>query len=706
MSAGGRDRMKKPELETEVGARSDARSRWRIGREPTILRLQRTAGNRTANELVRAIPTSPAPDEVRSLRPEIRGGVEEQLGADLSRARVHTGPEAAREARREQAVAFTRGNDIFLGETVEPDDLGVLAHEAAHIVQQTTPGPHGAPDALEAEAGKVGAGAAIAIGSAPFGAVQRLWPFDEEEKKKEEFPPGWVQDTLIPDLRRNKEAWKRYADDPRTAKILRDNPHWFEGDADYKAWRADPKGWKEDPRNRPPAPSTQPEAREAAAAPAGMPGVTGETVTVTASNVNVSYDEGTGRYVVTVDGNPIAAVEANKNTPLNIDVERSGDTLGLNVSGGPHNVVPLAVRPQTETAPPVFSETAPLRVEGAARQKTLEEIGKENWERNLSPREKWEASLLGPPQTYIGDVERSLLELEQGMKMIPGVRAGVSFGQAMWGEDIIGREVDRWEAVKQGAGEFAEDVSMVLGPEDLMELGAGRGGAALEEGAAMTELRGSGGRGGMGGPPPGERPVRVAHAEPNRVTYSDVGAPSTTKGRVSSPKYEPTPRPATAPPPTKSQLRGASLNEGYTARPKQISADLDPTLARVKEERLGTRSWKEQGREFRSDTLQTFEFDKNQPAHVRGWLENERRRLAVREAEGAAASSSSLSPTERSRRLKLGSPAGTRNPPGYVLGHGSSTPAREGFSYSNSTLTTSDLNQLEEEVARRLRYRR
>lgn len=40
---------------------------------------------------------------------------------------------------------------------------------------------------------------------------------------------------------------------------------------------------------------------------------------------------------------------------------------------------------------------------------------------------------------------------------------------------------------------------------------------------------------------------------------------------------------------------------------------------------------------------------------------------------------------------------------GYELGHGRSTPAREGFDYSNSRLQGIDLNALEEEVRRRLR---
>jgi hypothetical protein len=86
----------------------------------------------------------------------------------------------------------------------------------------------------------------------------------------------------------------------------------------------------------------------------------------------------------------------------------------------------------------------------------------------------------------------------------------------------------------------------------------------------------------------------------------------------------------------------------------------------------------QQGREFRPDQLQIHEFDPNQRKHVRGWLKNERRRIENSEV-----------------------PRETRVPPGYELGHGRTTPAREGFDYSNSRLQGIDLNRLEESVRRR-----
>jgi hypothetical protein len=79
---------------------------------------------------------------------------------DLSDARVHTGPEAAALSRAVDARAFTVGNHMFFGEGEwnPQSNVELVAHEAAHVVQQrgapntgslkvSTPG-----DALEREA--------------------------------------------------------------------------------------------------------------------------------------------------------------------------------------------------------------------------------------------------------------------------------------------------------------------------------------------------------------------------------------------------------------------------------------------------------------------------------------------------------------------------------------------------------------------------
>lgn len=78
----------------------------------------------------------PAPDSGAPLAAPVRTRIEGALGLDLGAVRVHTGPGAEQAAARLQARAFTRGSDIWLGARHAPDELGLMAHEVAHVVQQ------------------------------------------------------------------------------------------------------------------------------------------------------------------------------------------------------------------------------------------------------------------------------------------------------------------------------------------------------------------------------------------------------------------------------------------------------------------------------------------------------------------------------------------------------------------------------------------
>ncbi|MEF8721909.1 MAG: DUF4157 domain-containing protein [Candidatus Accumulibacter delftensis] len=66
----------------------------------------------------------------------VRGQLEAALGTDLGAIRVHQGKAPARAARAIGARAFTRGRDIWLGARERTDDLALMAHEVAHVVQQ------------------------------------------------------------------------------------------------------------------------------------------------------------------------------------------------------------------------------------------------------------------------------------------------------------------------------------------------------------------------------------------------------------------------------------------------------------------------------------------------------------------------------------------------------------------------------------------
>lgn len=72
---------------------------------------------------------SPLPSSVRSR-------VEPHVGANLSGVRVHTGPSAHRAAASLNARAFTHGSNIFLNRAESSSNVGLMAHEATHVVQQ------------------------------------------------------------------------------------------------------------------------------------------------------------------------------------------------------------------------------------------------------------------------------------------------------------------------------------------------------------------------------------------------------------------------------------------------------------------------------------------------------------------------------------------------------------------------------------------
>lgn len=70
------------------------------------------------------------------LAPAVRGPIESSLGADLSHVRVHDDGAARDAADALHARAFAHGSDIWLGHGASPHDLGLMAHEATHVVQQ------------------------------------------------------------------------------------------------------------------------------------------------------------------------------------------------------------------------------------------------------------------------------------------------------------------------------------------------------------------------------------------------------------------------------------------------------------------------------------------------------------------------------------------------------------------------------------------
>jgi hypothetical protein len=115
------------------------------------------------------------------LHPALRVHLESVLGADLGAVCVHTGPAADFAAAQWQARAFTCGHHIFLRAGETPTDVALIAHEVAHVLQQTATlhaaRPRGPPSAAPV----------AALSPAPRGLIQR-------EAADDSWVPDFVTD--------------------------------------------------------------------------------------------------------------------------------------------------------------------------------------------------------------------------------------------------------------------------------------------------------------------------------------------------------------------------------------------------------------------------------------------------------------------------------------------------------------------------------
>jgi len=110
------------------------------------------------------------------LAPSARAFMEPRFGHDFSQVRVHTDAKAAESARAVHALAYTVGRDVVFGTgRYSPGATAgrsLLAHELAHVVQQSQgPGPEAEPRA-EAAAERVVRGELVTpemVGGAPPG---------------------------------------------------------------------------------------------------------------------------------------------------------------------------------------------------------------------------------------------------------------------------------------------------------------------------------------------------------------------------------------------------------------------------------------------------------------------------------------------------------------------------------------------------------
>lgn len=102
-------------------------------------RVQRKADGSAAVAAVASPgPGAPLPQATRA-------AIEPHLGTSLDHVRVHDDAASREAARSIQAKAFTSGSDIWLGPGASAHDSRLMAHEAAHVVQQGGGLDRGAP---------------------------------------------------------------------------------------------------------------------------------------------------------------------------------------------------------------------------------------------------------------------------------------------------------------------------------------------------------------------------------------------------------------------------------------------------------------------------------------------------------------------------------------------------------------------------------
>jgi hypothetical protein len=153
---------------------------------------------------------------------DVRGRIEPHLGTDLGGVRVHTDANASAAAQAIGARAFTHGGDTYVSGRESPRDLGLMAHEATHVVQQGAAAPaiqrkvqvgsedHPAEREADAVAQRVVSGAAPSpIASATHGPAVQREPDkgkDKPKNKPKEFKP--TAGTKVSELKGKFGVWK------------------------------------------------------------------------------------------------------------------------------------------------------------------------------------------------------------------------------------------------------------------------------------------------------------------------------------------------------------------------------------------------------------------------------------------------------------------------------------------------------------------
>ncbi len=120
--------------------------------EADVLELQRSVGNRAVGDLLTR-GRQQARAGGQPLDAQTRQEMEQSFGQDFGGVRLHTDTDAASVASLIGAKAFTYGEDIWIGPEGSPGDRSLLAHELAHVVQQSGVAPSSSTTISPAHAG-------------------------------------------------------------------------------------------------------------------------------------------------------------------------------------------------------------------------------------------------------------------------------------------------------------------------------------------------------------------------------------------------------------------------------------------------------------------------------------------------------------------------------------------------------------------------
>src|ERR1044072_5117159 len=145
---------------------------------PPTITLGRPASQVLKDQTLKKLESTTITSTGAPLPVAVKSPLTHSFSVDLTPIRVHTDARAQLTVRSFNTRAFAYGHNIFLGPGESPSDLRLMAHEVAHVVQQSRGAviqnfTAGRGDALEHEAERA---SAAAVRGEKFNVQQRTSP--------------------------------------------------------------------------------------------------------------------------------------------------------------------------------------------------------------------------------------------------------------------------------------------------------------------------------------------------------------------------------------------------------------------------------------------------------------------------------------------------------------------------------------------------